>query len=287
MILVALDVLERSNRGLLLQRAAMYGPIFKARAARELVICVVGLSIGRRLLREHASALRPMTLQLEELFPKGFLRQLEGESHREVRRDLVRGITATPLDDRLDDLAAMANDGLEAYRRRVEQGHEPSRTLTDALGRIASAMLVRLFFGARPGSPAFDRLMQGYRELGPHGLVWNLTSTQHTAFAALRDELRAQAARHSRNPDPAFASGLLGALVDETDVDDTLLGNLIYMVEMGRDDLRGLLRWITSTRLRSRPGPTGSRPSRTRGRPRHPWPTPSSSRRCAWTRASA
>jgi cytochrome P450 len=268
--LIPLDRLERNNRMLLLERAAMHGPIFKAHSAHELVICVVGLSIGRRLLREHAASLRPMTLQLESLFPKGFLRQMEGDAHREVRRNLVRGLNAMHLDAVVDDLSAVAEQGLESYRRRVEQGHDLARGLTEALARIASGMLVRVFFGARPGSPSFDRLMHGYQQLGPHGLVWNLTSKQEIAFARLRDELRSEAAQQARRPDPAFASGLLGRLLCDTDVDDTLLGNLIYMVEMGRDDLRGLLRWIAkyagdhpgwAERVAAEPHPAPSTPS--------------------------
>jgi hypothetical protein len=52
--LVHLDLLERGNRYILLDRAKVYGPVFKAIMQDRLVICVIGSDIGRRLLREQA-----------------------------------------------------------------------------------------------------------------------------------------------------------------------------------------------------------------------------------------
>jgi cytochrome P450 len=243
--LVDIERAERADRRLLLQRAARYGPVFKGLAEGRLLVCVVGLPLGRRLLKAHAADLQPVTLQLQSLFPLGFLRQMEGESHRQVRRAIVRGINALDLRGALGDLQALATEGLRPLWHDDAKARPSPARYAAVLSNIASGMLLRVFFGAAPGGSAFDRLMQGYTRLGPHGLLWNIGEKQAEAFAALRDELRAQAAAHQQSADAAFARGLFAKLVDAAPVDDTLLGNLIYMVEMGRYDLRGLLRWIS------------------------------------------
>ena len=80
----------------------------------RLLVCVVGLTLGRRLLKEHASALRPVTLDLESLFPQGFLRQMEGESHRDMRRARARAALAAAIPDYAPHLERLACDRLSA-----------------------------------------------------------------------------------------------------------------------------------------------------------------------------
>lgn len=243
--LIDLEAAERHDRRLLLARAERYGPVSKALANGQLLVCVVGLAAGRRLLKAHTGALQPVTLQLRSLFPLGFLRQMEGDDHRRVRRAIVRGLTAVDLSALAVEMEHVAATGLRALPQQGAAARPDSRTYGATLGGLASAMLLRLFFGAAPGSAAFERLMQGYQRLGPNGLLWNINDRQADAFHALRGELRQQAGAHARSPDAAFGRGLLARLADAEAIDDTLLGNLIYMVEMGRYDLRGLLRWTT------------------------------------------
>jgi cytochrome P450 len=71
--------------------------------------------------------------------------------------------------------------------------------------------------------------------------VWNPAERQVEAF----HELRRQLAELLRRGEPTLRSALLPTLSSAGSLDDTLLGNLIYMVELGRYDLRGLLRWIS------------------------------------------
>jgi len=243
--LIEIERAERTDRRLLIQRASRYGPVWKGLAEGRLLVCVVGLPLGRRLLKAHAADLHPVTLQLQSLFPLGFLRQMEGEAHRQVRRAIVRGINALDLRGAEADLKVVAATGLQPLWQAGASARPSAAQYAAVLSAIASGMLLRVFFGAAPGSAAFERLMQGYARLGPHGLLWNIGEKQAQAFAALRDELRAQAAAHQRSADAQFGRGLFAQLLDAGPVDDTLLGNLIYMVEMGRYDLRGLLRWIS------------------------------------------
>lgn len=243
--LVRLDELEKSDRTFLIQRAAEVGPVFKAIAWDEFWVCVMGLERGRRLLREHGAALRPMTLKLEPLFPQGFLRQMVGENHRRYRKALMRAIRGDDLTTNIQQLDAIAASALATYAHapRIDAGTAADFIRT--LNAIASGMLIQIFFGAQFGSPQFERVMQGYHKLGPYGLVWNIGETQKAAFAEIRDYLLEQFAGPPETRPPGSEPSILGQLVREGALDATLLGNLIYMVEMGRYDTYSLFRWLT------------------------------------------
>lgn len=230
--LIDLGPAERAQRRLLLDRAARYGPVFKALMEGRVVVCVVGNALGRRLLRVQGDALRPVTIRLESIVPEGFMRRMSGDVHRHYRHALVRAVHAQ------DPEAFTAQ--VETITRHVLVRHVAAGDgaagggWLGALADIAAGSLITLFFGAVPDTLAHDRLLAGFRRLGPHGVVWHLTDRQIDAYQALCSELQHGGSR----------GGVMGALQAQGELDATLLGNLIYMVELGRYDMRGLLRWI-------------------------------------------
>lgn len=248
----SLDDLEKSDRTAIARRSVELGPIFTGTSYGELTTCIVGLQLGRRFLQEHRDALDPITLDLTTLIPKGFLRRMQGTDHRDYRRSIVRAARA--LDNQMD--ASMAESVYRQQLDRLQLGagdDSPRRSpLLDVASDAATAILVLLFFGAAPGSALFDELTAEYGRLGPYGLVWNLGPAQHTAYAALRDRLRIELdRRHDETASMAtmatMADGcILAQVAADGDVDDTMLGNLIYMVEMGRQDLQVFFRWLLS-----------------------------------------
>jgi cytochrome P450 len=242
--LVALDLAEKRDRTFLLRRATELGPIFKARAFGDFWVCVVGLALGRRLLREHGAALRPFTLKLEPLFPKGFLRQMQGEDHRRYRQALQRAIRGEDLAANRVGLDAIAADALARYAAAPRGDDDSAADFIRTLNAAASGMLVQIFFGAQFGTPQFERVLAGYHKLGPYGLVWNLGPAQHAAFAEIRDYLLTEFGDAAAARPPGAEYSILGQLVREGALDATLLGNLIYMVEMGRYDTYSLFRWL-------------------------------------------
>ena len=96
-----------------------------------------------------------------------------------------------------------------------------------------------------PGTEGFDRLVALFQMLGPHGLVWNIKNQQISAFSGLRDELRGYVQIDSCDPVIVDNTSILRIMALDRSLDDTSLGNLIYMVEMGRYDMKGLFRWIS------------------------------------------
>lgn len=243
--LVHLDQEEKANRAFLLHRSEQLGPVFKAIGWGELYVCVVGLPIGRRLLRDHSADLRPMTLDVTRLFPKGFLRQMQGDDHRRYRGQLNRAIKPSDLAASTAALGASAARGLQDYAAREHEHHNRAEAYIATLSRITTEMMLLLFFGAVPGTAAFDRLFAGYQKLGPHGLVWNITGRQQEAFAEIRDFLLGHFSGDPANLPESARQSVLGRMVEDGRPDADMLGNLIYMVETGRYDSHALFRWLT------------------------------------------
>ena len=237
-----LDVLEKSERTILLKQAALHGPIFRATAYDQFWVILIGLGLGRRFLREHAGHLQPVTVQVDSLVPGGFMRQMRGEPHRKYRRALIRALAPEDVTGRAGDLERLVSESLRQYAATEAEHRGSSVAYIAALTTIATGMLVQVFFGAAPGSPQYERLLRGYHELGPYGMVWNIGERQRKAFAELRACLREHAAA---GPAAGQPGSILERMHAEGVLDDTLLGNLIYMVEMGRYDTRALFRWMS------------------------------------------
>lgn len=243
--LVRLDREEKADRAFILNHASRVGPIFKAIGWGELYICVVGLELGRQILRDHVAVLRPMTLDVRSLFPKGFLRQMQGEDHRQYRKALVRAIPPEDPVATTGALEKIAARALADYVARESEHRDTPDAYIATLSRITTEMMILLFFGAECGTPAFDALMTGYQKLGPHGLVWNVTDRQREAYVEIRDFLRRHFSTAVAELPPIVRGSVLGRFLPDGMPDEDMLGNLIYMVETGRYDTHSLLRWLT------------------------------------------
>jgi cytochrome P450 len=243
--LIDLFAAESSDRELLLKLAANHGPIFKAFYQDNILVCVIGTTLGRRLLREHGAALRPVAPELRALFPKGFMRQMEGEDHRHYRTILVRCLNALDSNDYLHDLEIIVAADLRLHFLRQTEGQSSAQDYSNTLSLIASSMLLRIFFGAEMNSAPLNCLLEIYSRLGPDGFVWNITERQIEAYGELCAELRTLQESETSTSSQSHASSLFCQLSTQEVTDETLIGNLIYMVETGRYDLRCLLRWIS------------------------------------------
>ena len=168
------------------------------------------------------------------------MRGMSGAAHKTYRSALIKALGTIDLEALAPTMRRFVNDGLSSFNRSTAEPRkhfDNYRRWSDALSTISSGMLIQLVFGAAQGSDLFDQLMDGYKELGPNGVVWNIGARQLAAYARLRGRLDEGMPRGD-------IPNLFSAISEEGPVDDTMLGNLIYMVETGRYDLRGLFRWI-------------------------------------------
>jgi cytochrome P450 len=122
-------------------------------------------------------------------------------------------------------------------------GTEATSSLWRAVYGIATDCLIFIAYGALRGSNDWLALERLFTALGPEHPIWEPSPEQAGPYRELC-ELTHRLARSGK------AAGGLGRFLAETQsaaVDDTLAGNIVYAVEMGRYDLAGLLRWNMKT----------------------------------------
>lgn len=228
---------EHTNRRFLLERAKRYGPVFKATTSGDrLLICIVGFDNCKRLLRQHARRLGPNSLSLGGVFPKGIIREMHGEDHTVYRGSLVRALSQ--LDSEyVDAVAQRTAGGVLRTLSRVDPAD--ASALDDALDMMATSTLIETCFGVAGTDPVHQRLVDAFRKLGPDGLVWVPDEPQLSAYTEIREVLLEVLRDRSRH-----SIAVLQLLDDGGDLDETSLGNLIYMVEIGRFDMASLARWM-------------------------------------------
>lgn len=216
-----------------------HGPIFKIWWQNQITTCIVGHKLAARFLTENKGKLLPVTADREALFPGGVLRGMEGEKHSTYRRKLLAAFKAV-------DLAPH-----EAALRTIFHGHlaqlaaggpVDAATLAAAMKHAATAVFLRLILGLDATSPIGAAFTRGLDAFIPNGIVVFMGDSERAHYEALR----ALTLRHAaQRPEiPAAPMSLLASLAAAGEIDDTILGNLIMMVEGARYDSHGLWRWI-------------------------------------------
>lgn len=232
------------NRMYLLEKAHLYGPIFKLIWQRQLMICIVGHARALQFLNAHAAKLVGDSVRLDALIPNGFLRNMNGDTHRQCRRQVQPLVQCDLIDEWDGELREAIRNDVSAY---AKSSYGPAVTplpLAPALRAMATDLLLTLFYGVTKGHPSFEKLETSYGKMGPDGLVWDIGPGQIEGFVELRatvEELMGEL-RDGEVKSPRRC--VLSEAVQSGAVDETVVGNLIYMVEMGRFDLHGLMRWI-------------------------------------------
>jgi cytochrome P450 family 110 len=238
----ALDAIERADRRSLLRMADESGAIFKGQAWGGSWIYIVGLPLCRNIVRLHEDNLRPVTIDVGTLFDKGLLRQMEGPDHRHYRAGLVQALKAARL-GQADGASVNVGSAFESLTLSADAAALPAQAYRALLSRLVFDELARVMFGVVPHGPAYARLAAAYAELGGNGLVWNIGLRQARACTEIAAILREHSAASAGRSE--LQSSLLGQLTDQGSVDSVMLGNLIYMVEMGRYDMSAFFRWLT------------------------------------------
>jgi len=239
--MLRLDVMERSDRRVFLKLAQEIGPVFKGIIDGRFAICVVGNKPARRLLSTHSTALKPVTIDVSKLFPGEFMRGMAGDFHKSQRAIIIKSLVAFDMDAFKPLMKKEIRETLTAFcaeEPTPRQPYDAYHRWSETLSAITTSLLIHLVLGAKPGSELNKDLMNLYHELGPHGVAWNVGDRQVNAFNRIRDRLSAETGDDT--------SSLFGIIKHQNQVSDTIFGNLIYMVETGRYDMRGLFRWISS-----------------------------------------
>ena len=238
--LINLESLERSNRRILVELSETHGPVFKIIEENQPQICVIGLERGRALMRDHANRLQPVNIDITPIVEGGFMRHMSGATHKSYRSALIAAITTVDMKAAQQDCEDIARHALRNYEQALDAGDDGAVALQDALSSISLGFLIRLFYGMTLRQDVFTTVAELFRNLGPHGVVWNVGDVQKHAFSAIVETLHS----HLENKPSFNIDNILCSVFESGQLDSTMLGNLIYMVEIGRYDMAGLFKWI-------------------------------------------
>ena len=229
-----------------LEQFRRYGSIFKLFwGSGHLKVCVVGLALGRRLLNQHRGAVRPETVDITPLVPADYLRSMIPAVHPMYRRLFVAAFRQDPVAAWEVELRALVARELGRLADVVGADGR-AQHLYAALDAIALRALLMMIFGVRPDDVSASQLEDAYRRLGPDGHVVAVGARQKEAFHAIRTIVLAILQAMTHNDPARFGDSIMKRLViaDAASIDDTVIGNAIYMVERGHHDVRDLLRWV-------------------------------------------
>ena len=236
---------EFTNQKFLLDCMTRYGPVFKSWQDNSIVVCVVGLDRIRRLMSEREDLLRPVSVPVAAPFPKGLMRVMEGLDHKKYRSQLNAALKVDQSEAKPGFVDATVVAEVDAVLATIQDAPPTHIQLDALLTRISTGVLLQMFFGLKLGTRPYEDLMRMYSELGPDGYVMQVGASQRSAFERIQQFLVADLGRLMSDR-VIGRNSVLGNMSGAGDLDDVALGNLIYMVEIGRYDLTGLFRWMLS-----------------------------------------
>jgi cytochrome P450 len=226
---IRLEPLLAKDPKALALKAAATGPILATLWGNKITICITSLPVARRLLQKHKNDLNALSIDITSIVPKGILRTMEGIDHQTYRKAFSRAISASDFPSQAADLRSIVMESLGG----MDGAGRPASALCD---EIALRMLMRAYLGVARGSATHLELEEQFNAMAPNGFAWNVGPLQKAAFEKIRSRLAALAsdpvAGGEVNPD-----SVLFQLAQDGATDLTTIGNLIYMIEMGRTDI--------------------------------------------------
>ena len=227
-----------------LKKAEELGAIFKTMWGNQYTTCIVGHARARRMLIANEDSFPGATIDLKGLFPIGALRGMSGEVHAKYRRLFILSLQATPLSAYDVAFRAWMLDNLSILAGKFTGTAVPGTELRATLRDISTGIMMRMLFGIAPGTPDYIALFANYRQFGPHHPVYVIKAEHAEVFGRIRQRIKGLAAQIRRGPPEEYPPSFLKYLVESDSLDETALGNLMYMFEPSHFDLYSLWRWI-------------------------------------------
>jgi len=227
-----------------------YGPIFKTSRDFHPYICIYGHERALRFLKENDESLRGIAMPFSHYIPKGFLRYMDPTVHTEYRKLFLAGMSSQTIEQwapYLKDTIRHTLSQAAADCGRSPTGKvDPDHYLRDML----FSAFVPMFFGIQCDSPLFSEVQSLYKVVDSRRNWCGSDKKKRRATEKLIELIGQQALLFTQETAPRHNTPrcILQKMV-ETDSrvarDKTILGNLIYMIELGGlNDAPNLLRWI-------------------------------------------
>ena len=226
------------------REALRHGSIFKMRQLWQPMICIVGLDRVNRLLVKHDQQLVAPPLPFSRFIEGGYLRYLPEETHAKYRRFfgmLFHSEVVTHAEPRI---AAAFARGLAAMVDASR--HDEAVSVRAPTMRMMFVAWSELFYGIGDQHPDFQRLKALFKTIDTRKARWASRRRIDAALAEIETILRRRASEFV-DDDAAPASCFLVWLArqhPEALSDRTVLGNLIYIMQVTWGDVTGLLLWV-------------------------------------------
>ena len=224
-------------------QATRYGSIFKMSQFGQPMICIVGLERANRLLLDHDEQLVAPPLPFSRFIEGGYLRYLPEETHATYRRffrTLFHSDVTASAEPRI--AATFARAFAQMSRASHEGGAVAIRAPTM---RMMFAAWADLFYGIDERHADFGRLKALFHVIDIRKARWASRRRIDPALAEIEAIMRRRASEMVG--DPAAPACFLVALArahPEVLADRTVLGNLIYIMQVTWGDVTGLLLWV-------------------------------------------
>lgn len=229
-----------SDQQFFIKKKAKLGPIFKFRTRPQLCIAITDLETAGRFAATNPGCLAASHSKLQPVFPVGHLRGMQGSVHRRYRKIFVRAMRAELIDACEADSRTILRQELAELVSMADGGPVEKAAIIGSTRKMTTRLLLRLLLGARPGSTLGTTLISLYEQFSTGYAPPEEYSDKRQAFEAIRAAVMGQL----QSPAGPDAHCVLKNLSDLGEVDETVIGNLIQMVEGGRFDLFSLFRWI-------------------------------------------
>ena len=223
--------------------AERYGSIFKMSQFGQPMVCIVGLERANRLLLDHDHRLVAPPLPFSRFIEGGYLRYLPEDTHAAYRRffrSLFYSDVASVAEPRI--AAAFARGFAAMSAESLARGAVAVRAPTMRMMFVAWA---DLFYGIDEQHADFARLKALFHIIDIRKARWASRKRIDAALAEIEAIMRRRAAELSADSSPA-SSFLVALARDHPEAlnDRTVLGNLIYIMQVTWGDVTGLLLWV-------------------------------------------
>ena len=232
--LALISQMDQVDDRYLLKQSERHGGLFKTTQSWRPTVCLVGMDRIAALLRQHDDRLTRGEMLFSTLIPQGFLRFMSRAAHERYRPILAKAV-ALAGDERGQPAlsAALARELARIQAVDISPG--------DQVPAIVQRLFIQAFFGVPAESPQMARFETLYGTLDCRTLSRGRLAAGREALGELLVLVRGGLARDGA---PPCALGRLVADDPELLNDETVVANLVAMVQVGSYDLASLLVWI-------------------------------------------
>jgi cytochrome P450 len=238
--LTAEDDRFREDQFTLIKKRRQIGDVFKIWWNGKITTCMVGHASGKKFLTDNRDSLRVATIDLTALFPHGFLRSMEGETHATYRKLIVAAFRAVPLESRENQIREVIQNHISTLA--AGYGKPSSALIARTAKQATTALMLELILGIQHDNPIAEEITRVFEDYAPDGMPKVVREKEQRCYETLKGLVRNHIAQNFGQDRPP--QSLLEYVVKNGALDDTVLGNLIQMTEFGRYDVHGLWRWI-------------------------------------------